>query len=715
MLDIGVIIPRLVEYGGAQRLVVECLARWQHRHRLTLYATDVDRGLLREHGVAVDRLPRVRLTPMFEGPHSGLLNGVMLPKLWEREIGHHQVYHGHQSLTRLIDRHPMVWYPHEPWRWLYDLRYDKSAEYRPPALQHISRRALGNTHTLADPFQEATRKIVAEMDGFGNPDRVVANSLQSARYLEDVFGGRVRDVVYPGVDVEEFVPTEADPDVVTVVGRLGHHKRLRLVLEAIHRVPGVQLYLAGQGPEQEALVRMAQALEIADRVYFLPGLTNREIQVLMARSLAVVFTPTREPFGIVALEAMAAARPLIAVQGGGYTEVVDETCAFIVPPEPGEIAERIQRLRADPDLARRMGAAGREMARQFSWDRTANELSAIIEETAREYRRSPVAAPHAPPSVPGPLVGVHFLCWYGDGYGGAHWQTSGREHGVTDMPALGYYGSAQGTTIEEQLRSLQEANFDFAVLHLHLGATDFEGQELLAVEHIFGIAERDRSPLRFAIQICPTADATSKSISDAIEFVCSLLARRAHYLRIDGRPALFFQWPEGHKLVPGWAGAILAASESFARIVGLAWDFPEDPELQGFLSECDGTYAVPPVLARSPGAWEEWWNKADTRDPGLRIMSLSPGYDDRHMPRSAVNSGSRWIDRLGGDNFRRGFKVALELTEAPDLFVIDSFNDYSTNTHIEKSQANGTLYLELAAEFIRTAKTRWASLQPAAA
>src|SRR5262249_33719807 len=139
----------------------------------------------------------------------------------------------------------------------------------------------------------------------------------------------------------------------------GAHKRLRLVLEAVCQVEGVELHVAGAGNDRDRLTAMAAALGIVGRAHFLHGLTNREIQVLLARSLAVVFTPIREPFGIVALEALAAGRPLIAVEEGGYAEVVDDSCAFLVPPEPGAIADRIRFLREHTEIARQMGEAGR--------------------------------------------------------------------------------------------------------------------------------------------------------------------------------------------------------------------------------------------------------------------------------------------------------------------------------------------------------------------
>src|SRR5262249_44888879 len=137
----------------------------------------------------------------------------------------------------------------------------------------------------------------------------------------------------------------------------------------------------GSGPEKEKLARIAEGMGLDNRVFFLHGLSNLEVKILFSRALGVVFTPVKEPFGIVALEAMAAGKPLIAVNEGGFTEVVDETCAMLVAPEPEEIAERMRRLRDNKDLARRMGEAGRERVQAYSWDRAAHDLIDIIEST----------------------------------------------------------------------------------------------------------------------------------------------------------------------------------------------------------------------------------------------------------------------------------------------------------------------------------------------
>ncbi|MEX0628706.1 MAG: glycosyltransferase, partial [Cucumibacter sp.] len=124
-MDIGVVIPILSKYGGAERYLIECLRRWQERHDITLYSAHVNDALLAEHGVT-DRVKRSALTGRFPGDHAFFLNALLLPKIWRSEIGRHDIYHTHLWPTHMVDLHPMVWFPHEPLRLLHDLRYEQN-------------------------------------------------------------------------------------------------------------------------------------------------------------------------------------------------------------------------------------------------------------------------------------------------------------------------------------------------------------------------------------------------------------------------------------------------------------------------------------------------------------------------------------------------------------------------------------------------------------
>ena len=197
-MDLAVIIPFLEKYGGAERYLIECVRYWQNRHDITLYATSINDKLLSEHGIGSE-IQRCQLTPYFEGEHSMLLNSVLLPKIWQKEIGRHDLYHTHLWPTHLIDLHPMVWFAHEPLRILNDLRYEQNEE----RLGHEVARDIHiypkyNYDRIGDSLFEAYLSSIDAMDKTSRPERIVANSTYMAKYLEDVYGAPVKSIVYPG-------------------------------------------------------------------------------------------------------------------------------------------------------------------------------------------------------------------------------------------------------------------------------------------------------------------------------------------------------------------------------------------------------------------------------------------------------------------------------------------------------------------------------------
>jgi glycosyltransferase involved in cell wall biosynthesis len=229
-----------------------------------------------------------------------------------------------------------------------------------------------------------------EMPYFGLADRTVASlahvqiaiSRGLARYLEEVegFDGESFEIVHYGIDPNgEPQPYAGAERRLLCVGRLipikGHIVLLRAFAEAKRELPDLRLDIAGRGPLEPALKALAQELGIAESVHFLGHVSP--IQGAIERSEVVVVPSMGEGFGMVALEAMERARPVIAAEIGGLGELVqDGETGLLVPPGEAEpLSEAIVRLAGDLELARRMGEAGRARAltrflQQFCTDRT---------------------------------------------------------------------------------------------------------------------------------------------------------------------------------------------------------------------------------------------------------------------------------------------------------------------------------------------------------
>ena len=108
-----------------------------------------------------------------------------------------------------------------------------------------------------------------------------------------------------------------------------------------------------------------------------------DVPAFLGRTGVFVLPSRSEGLGLVAVEAMAAGRPVVASCTGGLPEVVvdGETGLLVEPEDPVALARAIRMLLADPDRAARMGAAGRQRVRErFSAERMARETAALYEE-----------------------------------------------------------------------------------------------------------------------------------------------------------------------------------------------------------------------------------------------------------------------------------------------------------------------------------------------
>jgi glycosyltransferase involved in cell wall biosynthesis len=108
-----------------------------------------------------------------------------------------------------------------------------------------------------------------------------------------------------------------------------------------------------------------------------------ELERLYRECLCVVAPSYDEDYGLTALEGMAHSKPVIVCSdGGGLTELVEDGASgFVVEPTGSAIADAIRRLEDDPELARRLGACGREVAHSFTWERATAQLLDGLERT----------------------------------------------------------------------------------------------------------------------------------------------------------------------------------------------------------------------------------------------------------------------------------------------------------------------------------------------
>lgn len=197
------------------------------------------------------------------------------------------------------------------------------------------------------------------------------------------------EVLRLGVDSDAFRPApSADDDdpYVLSIGALHPLKGHDLVVDAIARIPAAErprLVIVGdRGNEGPALEERARRQEVA--LDLRHGVPFAEIVTLVQHATIVACAQIREPFGLVPLEAMACARPVVAVDEGGLRESVrHEQTGLLVPRDPAAMAAAFARLLADPELRARLGAAGRDDVEQhWRWDDYARGMDRVLAERA---------------------------------------------------------------------------------------------------------------------------------------------------------------------------------------------------------------------------------------------------------------------------------------------------------------------------------------------
>ncbi len=240
--------------------------------------------------------------------------------------------------------------------------------------------------------QDTGLRMALENLGLLAADLVLVNSRAVREELmERRLPVRRCEVVPNGVDLDTFRPAAdwpRDGGYVLFVGRLVAQKGVDLLLRAfgalLQRCPGSRLIVVGDGELELYLDRLARFLGFPDRVSFVGWRTGAALVELYQGAQVVVVPSFYEPFGIVALEAMACGRPVIASRVGGLQEIVtDGVEGYLVDVgDHRKLASRLAGVILDPELRARMGTAALRRAADFSWRRVAGETLALYRELA---------------------------------------------------------------------------------------------------------------------------------------------------------------------------------------------------------------------------------------------------------------------------------------------------------------------------------------------
>jgi glycosyltransferase involved in cell wall biosynthesis len=214
-----------------------------------------------------------------------------------------------------------VCYCHNPFRYAWNERHRTLAERGEP----LTRAALRSFFRRWREWDWIAAQRV---------DRYVTNSSTTQARIRSYFG-RDSHVVYPPVETSRFEPAEPGSHYL-VLSELVSHKRIDTAVRAFTQL-GLPLVVAGDGPDRRRLRRLA-----GPNVRFASRVSDREAARLLSTCKALVVTATEE-FGIAAVEAQAAGRPVLAASAGGALEtIVEGVTGCFWTGGPDELAQAVE-------------------------------------------------------------------------------------------------------------------------------------------------------------------------------------------------------------------------------------------------------------------------------------------------------------------------------------------------------------------------------------
>lgn len=252
--------------------------------------------------------------------------------------------------------------------------------------------AQGCPHRLDPrPLFTQYRRIEVDLPKLRRGAAVVAHS----RYVADVAVANGIPVsslttVPHGVQRSPEPPPLSDARTAVFAGRIVPDKGLDVLIDALARIGGLwdELVVIGDGWDVGRCRRLAAKRGVDARVTFLGHRPAAEVRAAMVRARVVV-VPSRwpEPFGLVGLEAMAEARPVVASRTGGIPEWLDHgaTGLLVEPGDPDGLARAVAQMLERPETAAAMGIEGWRRVARFSPEAHLARLDAVYERAVLAY------------------------------------------------------------------------------------------------------------------------------------------------------------------------------------------------------------------------------------------------------------------------------------------------------------------------------------------
>jgi 1,4-alpha-glucan branching enzyme len=254
----------------------------------------------------------------------------------------------------------------------------------------------GRNNGIREPMQQAIHE--EEWLLTATADQVITVSRAMAREVESSFKvSPPAVVIYNGVAMParalQAPAGQPDGPYFFFVGRLVQEKGVQVAIQALAFMrQRAHLVVAGKGPMEGELRQLAEAWGLENRVLFTGRVSEAEKDAWLQHATAGLVPSLYEPFGIVALEVMAAGVPVVVGDTGGLAEIVTHgrDGMKVAPGDPGALAVVLDWLVANPDEAASLARTGRATAAErFAWPAIAAATSAVYRAAGGARRSAP--------------------------------------------------------------------------------------------------------------------------------------------------------------------------------------------------------------------------------------------------------------------------------------------------------------------------------------
>ena len=278
--------------------------------------------------------------------------------------------------------------------------------FRKPLLVTMHSTEMGRRETL----HNAAEKMIHETEGWLNFEawRVVCCSYYMVSHVKSIFGlpNDKIDMIPNGVDIDTYDSIEdnlsdfrakfalPEEKIILYVGRLVYEKGIHVLINAVPKVlskANAKFIIVGSGYMKEQLLTIVRGMGLEHKVLFQGFMDEKSLLRLQKCADVSVVPSLFEPFGIVALEAMAAKSPVVVSDTGGMSEIVehDVTGVKVYPDNPDSLAWGINRILLDDGYQRRIKEnAYRVVQDKYGWGKIAQQTADTYERILSEYLKS---------------------------------------------------------------------------------------------------------------------------------------------------------------------------------------------------------------------------------------------------------------------------------------------------------------------------------------